>query len=83
MMLNIILGTLRTHHGEVSVMKTWYPSVTISSLWYFDEYLILRKMQVENPNKIHYGYKAMVVQHICNIFLVFHHQGSLETKLKS
>ena len=33
---------------------------------YFGESLILRKMQGENANKIHYVYNAMVVLHICN-----------------
>ena len=35
----------------------------------FGDILILRKMQGENANKIHYVYKAMVVLHLCNRIL--------------
>ena len=39
------------------------------NLGYFDEFLILRKMQGENTNEIHHVYNAIVVLHICNRIL--------------
>ena len=63
--------------------KTWYSSVAISIVGYFCEFLILRKMQGENANKIHLVYKAMFVLHICNIILGILLLGYTEIKIKS
>ena len=77
-----VLGVKCNSQWGPRIKKTWYLSVTISISGYFDEFLILRKVQGENANKS----TTFIKRWLCNIsateFWIFHHQGALETKIK-